>query len=391
MTNVHPRHAYRLFGTSSSLYTSKARSYLVKQGIGFENAAAGEERFRAHIAPAVGRWIIPVLECNDGTLVQDGADIIDYFEARAPTRYPAYPDTPLHKIIAHIFELFGGEGLLRPAMHFRWNFDDVNRDFLSRDFPSALAPTGAPPEMQAAIFEMASKRMRRAMASFGVSPDSIPAIEASYAEFLALFDAHLAASPYLLGGRPTIGDWGLIAPLYAHLGRDPYPARIMQTTAYRVWRWVERMNAADQDAGEYGRPPEALFADDAVPATLKALLRYIAEDYLPEVEAYVGFANDWLAARPDLVAGTNGLERQQDRVMGEVPFEWRGHPVKVGVMPYRLFLLQKIQDAADGAAPDERSAIDTLLGETGLSGLLTLRTTRRIERVNHLEVWGEPL
>ena len=85
MTTVYTRPAYRLYGTSSSIYTSKARSYLIKQKIGFENAAAGEERFRAHIAPAVGRWIIPVLECDDGTLVQDGADMIDYFEARVPS------------------------------------------------------------------------------------------------------------------------------------------------------------------------------------------------------------------------------------------------------------------------------------------------------------------
>jgi glutathione S-transferase len=382
---------WRLYGTPNSLYTGKARSYLVKQRIPFENRAAGENRFREEIVPKIGRWIIPVLEGEHGDLVQDGSDIIAHFESKGGTRLPAYPTTPRHALIGQIFELFGGEGLLRPAMHYRWNFDNVNKSFLSFDFGSSLAPTGAPEEMQAGIFAMASARMRKAMTSFGVTAESIPAIEASYAEFLSLLDAHLASSPYLLGGRPTIADYGLIAPLYAHLARDPYPARLMQQTAHRVWRWTERMNRADQDAGEYGDVPEELFAEDHVPDTLMALLRFVAEDYLPEVRAYVQFANEWLSARPEILSGTNGLARTQDRVIGTTTFTWRGHPVQVAVMPYRLYLLQKIQDVADRASPDARANINRLLADTGLSELLSLRTKRRVLRSNHLEVWSEPL
>ena len=381
---------YRLWGTPGSLYTGKARSYLIKQGVAFENRAAGEARFREEIVPKIGRWIIPVLEGANGELVQDGSEIIAHFEATGPTRQPAYPATPLHRLIGQIFELFGGEGLLRPAMHYRWNFDDANRAFLAKDFPAALAPTGALDEMQSGVFEMASGRMRKAMASFGVSPQSIPAVEASYAEFLRLFDAHLAGSPYLLGGAPTIGDYGLVAPLYAHLARDPYPADMMKRSAFRVWRWTERMNAADQDAGEYGAPPAALFADDGAPDTLKDLLRFIGTDYLPEVRAFVGFANGWLAERADLTPGTSGLPRSQDRVIGQAAFNWRGVPITVGVMPYRIYLLQKIQDVADAASPADRAAMVALLAETGLADLLTLRADRRIERRDQLEVWGPP-
>ncbi len=381
---------FRLYGTPGSLYTAKARSYLIKQHIEFENRAAGEARFRADIVPQIGRWIIPVLETPQRELVQDGSDIIAHFETKGPTRLPAYPATPLHALIGQIFELFGGEGLLRPAMHFRWNFDDQNRAFLARDFPAALAPTGATAEVQAEIFAQASARMRKAMAGFGVSPVTAPAIEASYAKFLRLFADHLAGSPYLLGGRPTIADYGLIAPLYAHLARDPYPADLMKSQAFGVWRWVERMNSADQDAGEYGAPPPELFENDAVPASLERLLGFIAEDYLPEVEAYVGFINQWLAERPDLEPGTNGMPRPQDRVIGQVAFTWRGLPMAVNVLPYRLYLLQKIQDVFDAAEDGPRAAMEKLLRDTGLLALVTLRAARRVERRNHLEVWSGP-
>ena len=110
---------YRLYGTPGSLYTGKARSYLIKQGVAFENRAAGEARFRDEIVPKIGRWIIPVLETPDGALVQDGSEIIAHFEAKGGTRFPAFPETPRHRLIGQIFELFGGEGLLRPAVHIK--------------------------------------------------------------------------------------------------------------------------------------------------------------------------------------------------------------------------------------------------------------------------------
>ncbi len=383
--------SFWLYGAPGSLYTAKARAYLIKQGIAFANRAAGEAAFRESIAPAIGRWIIPVLQTPDGALVQDTSDIIEYFERAGPTRYPALPATPLHRLISHIFELFGGEGLLRPAMHYRWNFDAENFYFLRRDFALSLAPTGADEATQQMVFEMAATRMRRAMSGFGVSAATIPTIEASYATFLNLFEAHLTKTPFLLGGRPTLGDYALNAPLYAHLGRDPRPARLMQETAYRVWRWVERMRAPDQDAGEYGSPPEALFADDGVPDTLRALLRFVAEDYLPEIAAHLTFTNDWLARHPAIAAGTLGTPRPGDRLIGQAEFEWRGHLISTAVLPYRFYLLQKIQACADQAGQADRAAMDALLADTGLSALLTLRTTRQLLRAQNLEFWGPTL
>lgn len=380
--------SYRLYGTPGSLYTGKVRSYLIRNGIPFENRAAGGPDFRERIVPRIGRWIIPVLETPEGELIQDGSDIIDWFEAQRGDRPPARPETPRHALISQIFELFGGEGLLRPAMHYRWNFDEINRPFLERDFSAFLAPPGADDETRHGVFAMSSARMRKAMASFGVSVETIPAIESAYLEFLDLFDRHLSRSPFLLGGRPTIGDWGLIAPLYAHLARDPYPSAIMKTRAHRVWRWVERMNASEPDIGEYLNADPGLFRDDEVPDTLRALLRFIASDYLPEIKAFVAFANGWLAARPDLPDWTSGLDRPQDRVIGQVEFLWRGLPVKVGVLPYRLYLLQKVHDIWDRTIGPDRAALDELLEDVGLTDLVHLRAARKVVRRNHLEVWA---
>lgn len=377
-----------LYGMAGSLYTAKVRAYLRKRRLHFVERVPAHEDFQAKIIPAIGRWIIPVIELPDGQIIQDGADIIAHFEAEAPIATPA---SPLLEVLARVFELFGGEGLLRPAMHYRWNFDEENLAFLRNDFLSGLAPL-ADEAAREMIFAAASGRMRKAGAAFGVNSQTIPTIEAAYAEFLALLDAHLRAFPYLLGGRPSLGDFGLIAPLYPHLGRDPAPARLMQRTAPHVWRWVERMNAPPGEGeGEYlGRQPD-LIAHDALPGTLMALLRFIGDDYLPEIAAHVAFVNAWLEAQKEDITGKNGLARPHDRAIGMASFSWHGQDIAIAIMPYRLYVLQRIQDAFAKAPQAEQARIEHVLALSGLSPLLALKAHRRVERINALEVWGPDL
>ena len=246
--------------------------------------------------------------------------------------------------MAHLLELFGGEGLLRPAMHYRWDFDDTNVEFLSKDFSAALA-VGADDATRDAVFAFASERMRGATAAFGVTEELVPEIERSYEEFLDLFDAHLAGSPYLLGGRPTIADYGFFGPLYAHLARDPYPSVLMKQRAQRVWRWVERMHAPVLDASEYGDCSEDLFAGDAVPDTLRALLSYIGDEYLDEAMAQVAAVDGWLAEHPEVADGEVVLGKPKRRLSGTTTFAWRGQDMTVAVVPYRMFLIKRVQDA----------------------------------------------
>ncbi|MBZ6377308.1 hypothetical protein B5C34_05580 [Pacificimonas flava] len=376
-----------LWGTPASLYTAKARSYLRKQRIGFEERAPGEAHFQDAVVPALKRWIIPVLELPDGTLVQDGADIIDHFEAGRDTRLPAVPDQSVLTVLAHLLALFGGEALLRPAMHYRWNFDDENLSFLADDFSIALGASGSPEDRREA-FSRSSSRMRKAAASFGVGPDTYALVEAAYLDFLARFERHLAEAPYLLGGRPTLADYAFAGPLCAHLGRDPYPARLMQRQAPGVWRWTERVAAPEDGAPGYAGSTPDLFQPGQIPDTLVSLLAFFADEFLPELAAHIDFANGWLAERPDLEAGTNGLDRPGERRLGKASFAWRGTELTTAVLPYRFWLLQRVQDAAAALGPAQRAQLDDLLGRVGLTDILALRTDRRVERRGNLEIWG---
>jgi glutathione S-transferase len=372
-----------------SLYSGKARSYLRTHRIPYVERVPGDARYTDHVVPTIGRWIIPVLETPDGLLVQDTVDIIDHLDAAEPSDRSAYPGTPVHRAVAHLLELFGGEGLLRPAMHYRWDFDDTNLSFLEKDFSASLVVDGDD-ETRAAVFAFSSDRMRSATTAFGVSEELVPEIERSYEEFLDLFDAHLAGSPYLLGGRPTIADHAFMGPLFAHLARDPYPSVLMKRRAQRVWRWTERMNAPILDAGEYGDIGAELFADDAVPDTLQALLGYIGEEFLDEAVAQIAAVEHWLVEHPDVATGDVVLGKPSRRISGTTTFSWRGRPMTAAVVPYRLTLVKRLQDAFASAGPDDRVAIRAVFTGAGLDPLLDLRPRRWVVRVDNREVWGAP-
>ena len=374
---------------AGSLYTARARSYMRMNAVPFTEVKAGSEEFTGEIVPQIGRWIIPVIKTPEGSIIQDGADIIDHLDGAGFSQNPIYPDTPKLLLIAHLFELFGSHGLLRPAMHYRWNFDEINLPFLRQTFRDVL-PSDLSADAEDAAFLHASGRMRQAAMVFGVNPDTQSLVEESYAQFLALMDRHLRAYPFILGGHATIADYGLIGALYAHLARDPAPLQLMQVSAPNVFRWVERMNMGESFIDEaFANAEGQLFDAENLPDSLIQIMRFIAEDYLPEITAHVDRANSWLERHPEIENGSPTNNKSMKSGLGLAPFVWRDAEIETVVIPYRFYLLQRLQDAFDRQAIDDQNSIRAVFEETALDSLFDLRTNRRMERRDNQEVWGE--
>ena len=396
-----------LYAMRSSLYSAKARSYLVKQRIDYIERPPGDPRYGEQVVPEIGRWILPVLQTDDGRLIQDTADIFDYLDQLVPIERSANPPLGVQRVVSDLFALFGSEGLMRPALHFRWNFDDLNMPFVAEDFGRGLflpiggnedvkstfnfgpdLATANQAEARAEVSNFAAQRMRKLTVELGVTPETIPEIERSYSEFLALFSAHLETAPYLLGGRPTLGDFSLIGPLYAHLARDAAPAMIMRREAWPVWRWVERMNSPIADTGEYGDVPDELFADDSIPATLRALLEYVGAEFADDLIAHVQFIDQWLADNDEVEAGDVVGGKATRRSLGKTEWTWRGIPMETHVIPYRLLHLQRLQTDFEALDSADQSKVREIFAEAGIESFLELRARRRVERDNNREVWG---
>lgn len=399
-----------LYAMRASLYSSKARSFLIKQGIDYVELPPGDPTYGEQVVPAIGRWIIPVLKTADGALIQDTEDIIAHFDSGLPVERSAFPRDGVLSVLAPVLSMCGSEGMLRIAMHYRWNFDEVNQPFVLEDFSRGLMLGDSNSfgssfdfgegfdrkgldEARAQVANFAGDRMRKLTREFGVDESTIPTVEESFVEFLGLLSEHLERFPYLLGGRPTIADYAFMAPLYAHLARDPYPSALMKSIAWPVWSWVERMIVPIEGTGQYGPVPVDLLPDGQVPDTLKAILAWFGAEMAAELAAHVTVVDEHLAAEQpaegDVVGG-----KATRRSLGKARFQWRGHELETAAIPYRLTHVQRIQAAQSNLGEEDQAAIRSALRDAGLELLLDAKASRRIERADNREVWGaeqEPL
>ena len=376
-----------LFGAPVGLYTGKVRSYLRKQGIPYVERLPSDPVFEREVMPAIKRFINPVIRMADGTLVQDTVDIIDYLERHGHAAFGVYPEGPLQRLVALALDMFGGDGQVRAAMHYRWSYRSYNERFLRHEFGLSYRAAGQSEEAINQQLDGFMGYLNAYLPKLGITPDSVPAVEAAYGDLLAALDAHFRVQPYLLGGMPTVADFGFIANFFAHLGRDPFPADLMKRTAPSVFRWTERMMASDADTPEFPHSQFRLSEADEVPPTIGPVLRLMAQDYLPEVRMGVSFIDAWLAAGGQAAPGTPVGGKPKVRTLGQGRFQLRGTEVQTLVWPYNLYLLQRITDAFDALAQPEQRRVSAYFAEHGLDGLLTLKAQRRVARSGHIEVW----
>lgn len=366
-----------LYGSPLSLFTGRARSYLIKAGIAYRETVHTSAHYNEVVLPkAGGRRGIPTLETETGEVIRDGAAIVDHYEAKSGHGFS--PTTPKQNIVSLLFDVIGGEGLLRPAMHYRWNFSDQNHTFLQFHFKT-MAPQGPDNTEMAEKF---MQSMRNAAQAFGAVPETFELVEGLYGDVLEKLDAHFADQPYLLGGKPSIGDFGLMAPMYGHLGRDPAPLALMQAKAIRVFRWVERMNRPELDVGEFDVQDGAYLAGDEVPETLIAVLKCLAEDFVSETKAAADCINAWIDAQEGLQPGT-----LVERGVGLGTFDVRGVTVNALAQPFRFYLLKRVQDAYASLDDAGKADVDTMLTACDMRDVLDMKLSREIGTKNNREIW----
>lgn len=372
---------YTLWGMPCSLYTGKIRSYLLKKGVAFREVFPLHPDFMSRIVPAVKSMVVPVLESPEGDVVQDTTDMIDFVDARHPE--PALqPSDPVQRVVSLLFDAFGSEGLLPTAMHYRWSYRDYHEQFLRMEFGRGLyAGSSREARLEAGLQFMTY--FSGFLPSLGVHAETIPALEAAYADLLDAFDVHFQSHPYLLGGRPCYGDFGLIGPLYAHLARDPYPATLMKNRAPNLYRWTERMNLEALVDGEFFDRPAEYPADAAIPETLLPVLRLLFADWGPVVTADARCFREWIAADPSRPAGTvvaaDGARRVHPTV-GRAICTLRGVEVRRDSAPHGLWLFDRAARLARTLEGDAHLRLDALLAATGGRETMSIDVGRAMKR-----------
>ena len=375
---------YTLWGSAHSLYTGKARSYLIKKGLPFRERYPSDPEFASRILPAVGHFVVPVLETDNGEIIQDSGDIIDFLEQRHAEPL-LEPQSPVQQWVSLIFDAFGSEYLLPLAMHYRWSYRDEQETFLRAEFGRAMvAGTNRSARRESAARTM--EFFAGFLPNLGVFSEVVAAMEDSYLALIDALDNHFQHHPYLLGGRPCRGDFGMMAPLFAHLGRDPVPAMLMKTKAPNLFRWTERMNSGPISDGEYPGYGEDYWGQDTVPETLIAVLKIAFADWTPGLKADADCFNAWAAYKKAGDVVSKSGEPQIHPNVGKVEYPWRGVTMKRGSAPHMLWMFATAQELAANSAGEAGERLNALIEQVGGQEAMKLSLAKRIMRDKNMLV-----
>ena len=385
-----PKSPFILWGTPHSLYTGKARSCLIKKGLAFVERCPSHTDYKARVRAAVGMVTFPVLETPEGQFIQDSTDIVTYLDSLDSPSSETFmtPFTPVQRVVARLIDGFGLAGMLQAAMHYRWSYRDEQELFLQTEFGRGLY-SGADREARRNAGKRVMDFFSSSLPALGITNATVPAIEAAYEELLEALDVHFQSYPYVMGWRVSIADLGLIAPMYAHLGRDPYPTALMKKRAPNVARWVERMQLPNTPDGEYAPYVADWLADDEIPVTLEPVLTLLFKDWGPQLSADIASYQHWLDAHPGIESGqliNFNDSRLVHPTLGMVSFAWRGVQVQRASAVHGLWLFQIAQTVSQGMSANASQNLAVLLKRTGGQDVMALGLPRLIERRNNVPV-----
>ncbi len=228
--------SFRIFGSELSPYSVKVRSFFRYKNLPHEwilRSPAVQADFQKYAKLP----LVPLVVTPEGEGLQDSTPILERFESSNPEP-SVVPADPALAFVSALLEEYGDEWGNKWMFHYRWcDQPDVwsTAERIAQQMMGAQGPL-AVAQARAAVAE----RMTGRLGFVGSSNRTQPLIEASFKHALALLDRHLAARPYLLGGRPAMADFGLWAQFY-EAATDPTPGAIMRASAGNVMAWVQRM------------------------------------------------------------------------------------------------------------------------------------------------------
>lgn len=272
-----------------------------------------------------GLGFIPVLISPADETLQDTTDIIDALEQRFPEPRLLPPD-PVDLSVCRLLELYADEFFPIVSMRTRWAYPE-NAAELRRAFGAFAGSVE--------FGNRIADRMSGYLPVLGITPETLPAIDAHTDDMLAALCAHFREHRFLLGDRLSLADCALMGPLYAHLYLDRVTRKKLYDDAIEVCMWIERCN----------RPvPERMgqWFQGAYPDSLAHVLRLVGEDAAPMLAALGQAFDGWAAANAE-----SGMALP--RGVGEYQSELRGVTVTAAVRSYVPWKIQRLRDTAAGA------------------------------------------
>jgi len=318
---------YRIFGSEMSPYSIKVRSYFRYKDIPHEWCEGQAEAAK----PYQKLPLVPVVVTPEDRGIQDSTPIIEEMEALFPEP-SIHPDDATLAFLSALVEEFGDEWGNKWMFHYRWArpADQVSA---SERLVRSMAPA-LDDEQVAAMAAGIRERMVPRVWFVGSNETTAPQIESSFHEVCEELEAHLGERPYLFGGRPAFGDFGLWGQLY-NAWSDPTCKAIVEAAGPHLVGWIQRMLAPKAEG-----PWESW---DALAPTLLPILK----------DQVGGLFCPWTVANAKALA--DGVDEYSVEIRTGT---WTQKPQK-----YHARSLGKLREKY--AAVRDEAALDPILAQTG--------------------------
>lgn len=287
--------------------------------------------------PNTGLMKVPVVRTPENEWLADTTPMIDWFEQRFP-QGGVIPTDPFQAFFSRLLEDYADEWLWRPALHYRWSYAQ-DAQALSRRFAETFLSDMPMPKAMIA-FNARQRQFKHYVRGDGVTAETREHVESVYLNTLNRLEAIFRAQPFLLGGKPSLADFGFFASMFRHFSQDPTPSLIMQARAPAVFEWVGRLwNARHSTiAGEWAAP-------GTLPPGWQPILHDIGEAYLPYLHA-------------NAIAFREGRRRFDIEVQG---VRYRNLPV----VEYRVWCREQLQRHYAAVPEAARAAVNRELNAGG--------------------------
>ena len=226
----------QIYGAELSPYSVKVRSYYRYKGIPhrwlLRNSANMADYQKYAKIP-----IIPLVVTSDSRAIQDSTPILETLEAENPEP-SIHPEDPVTAFVSCLLEEFGDEWGNKWMFHLRWAREVDQIASAGRIAATSLA--GGDEQQLDEMAKTVREHMLDRVWFVGSNARTGPQIEQSFRDGVAQLEVHLSERPYLFGGRPAFGDFGLWGQLF-NAWTDPTAGALIEGNAPNLLAWVERM------------------------------------------------------------------------------------------------------------------------------------------------------
>ena len=228
--------SYRIFGAELSPFSVKVRSYFRYKEVPHQWIQRDADSM-ADFQKYAKIPIVPLVVTPDEQGLQDSTPIMEAMDGLYPDP-STHPSDPVSGFVSRLLEEFGDEWGNKWMFHLRWARPEDQLSAGGR-LAVGMAPTGNE-DARIAVREKIIERMTGRVYFVGSNEQTAPQIEKSFRDSIALLNAHLEDRPYLFGGRPSFGDFGLWGQIY-NAWTDPTGAAWIEDSAPHLLAWIQRM------------------------------------------------------------------------------------------------------------------------------------------------------